>query len=175
MSRISGFLKLPHSLLVFFRSPHIEKVGVHIKADLTRLFRDCGFGNSDEPFSGALELGMLAKQCKFTDCANISLADLSAVVLKCYLSKEPHIRVSTAWDNATLTHKQETYAALDVYTGATFLEAFDDIPIGSPVSMSTPGGTCVRLMSRDQTSTVAYGTVALQHPTTFGGVNVTPT
>ena len=38
-----GYLKPPHSLLVLLRAPRVLKVGVHVKADLTRLFNDCGF------------------------------------------------------------------------------------------------------------------------------------
>jgi len=144
-----GFLKLPHSLLVFFRSPHIQKVSIHVKADLTCHFRDCGFKDSDEPFTGAVKLSLMAKQHNFADRANISLTDLTAIVLHHYLSKDPHICISTARDNCELTLGQETYVALDVYAGAAILESFDGIPVGTPVSLSTPGRTCVKLLSCD--------------------------
>jgi hypothetical protein len=170
-----GFLHLPSSMLVFLRSPRIQKYGVHIKADLTRLFRDCGCRDSDEPFVGAVELGLMAKQRNFTDRANISLVDLVATVLRRYLSKDANICVSTAWDNRELTPEQKSYAALDVFAGACVLEAFDSISAGTPVSITTPGGTRVKLLSRDQTSTVAYGTIALHRPPSFGGIKVTPT
>jgi hypothetical protein len=57
-----------------------------------------------------------------------------------------------------LTPEQETYAALDVYAGAAIHESFEGILVGTPVSMATLGGTWVKLLSHDQTSTVAYGT-----------------
>jgi hypothetical protein len=38
-----------------------------------------------------VKLGLMAKQHNFSDSANISLANLIAVVLHCYLSKDPHI------------------------------------------------------------------------------------
>jgi len=78
-----GFLKLPSSLLVVLRSKRIHKLGVQVKADLTRLYNDCGFKNSSElPFLGALELGSMAKDRNVTDHARVSLSDLTALVLR---------------------------------------------------------------------------------------------
>jgi len=46
----------------------MNKVGVHVKADLTHLFNDCGFkAGQDDPFQGAIELGDMAKQRGLTD------------------------------------------------------------------------------------------------------------
>ena len=117
----------------------------------------------------------MAKQCNFANHANLSLADLTDIVLHCYLSKDPHIHISTTWDNHELTLEQETHVALEVYAGTAILESFNSIPMGTPVSLSTQGGTCVKLLSRDQTSTVSYGIITLHCPPTFGGVCVTPT
>jgi hypothetical protein len=152
-----------------------QKVGVHVKADMTCLFHDCRFKDSDKPFTGAVELGLMAKQHNFADCVNISLVDLTTVVLHHYLSKDQHICISTAWDNCELTLEQGTYAALDVYASAAILKALEGIPVGTPVSKTTPGRTHVKLFSCDRTSTATYGTIALHHPPTFGGIHVTPT
>ena len=162
-------------MLVFPRSPRIQKYGVHIKADLTCLLHDCGCGDLDEPFVGAVELGLMVKQHNFANHANISLVDLVATVLQRYLSKDANIHVSTPWDNHELTPEQKSYATLDVFAGACVLEAFDSILAGTPVSITMPGGTRVRLLSHDQISIVAYGTIALHHPQSFGGIKVTPT
>jgi len=97
---------------------------------------------------------------------------LSSTVIQ---SKDPHIHISTTWDNHELTLEQETHVALEVYAGTAILESFNSIPMGTPVSLSTQGGTCVKLLSRDQTSTVSYGIITLHCPPTFGGVCVTPT
>lgn len=72
------------------RSKRIRKVGVHVQADLTRLFNDCGFSRMDEQrFEGALELGELARERNATERSNASLVDITAVVLKQYLPKDP--------------------------------------------------------------------------------------
>ncbi|KAG0706444.1 hypothetical protein DFH29DRAFT_1066800 [Suillus ampliporus] len=126
-----GFLKLPSSLLVVLRSKRIRKLGVQVKADLTRLYNDCGFSNSGELlFAGALELGSMAKDRNMTDH-----------------TRDPSVRVSTRWDDPELSSEQETYAALDVYAAWAIYKAFLTIPSIGPVTPSTPAGTHVQLMS----------------------------
>jgi hypothetical protein len=65
----NGFLKLPSSLLVVLHSKRVRKIGVQVKADLIRLYKDCGFADStnEQPFIGALELGSMAKDRNVTD------------------------------------------------------------------------------------------------------------
>ncbi|SJL13797.1 uncharacterized protein ARMOST_17245 [Armillaria ostoyae] len=171
-----GYLrKLPRALLAFLRSPRLLKVGVNVQADLTRLFKDCGLPDMSQPFVGALELGKMAKERNLVDRANVSLADLTAKVLHCSLSKDEHIRVSTAWDTLPLTPEQERYAALDVFAVFGIYDAFTELPVGGPVTSATVGGTVVKLLSRDRHTTVAYGVVAPDRPKKFGDVNVTKT
>ena len=168
-----GFLKLPSSLLVVLRSKRIHKLGVQVKADLTRLYNDCGFKNSSElPFLGALELGSMAKDRNVTDHARVSLSDLTALVLRRHLRKDPSLRVSTRWNDPELSSEQETYAALDVYAALAIYEAFSTIPSVGPVTSSTPAGTKVQLMSRVGGLVVAYGYIARHQPKQFDGVNV---
>ena len=172
----NGFLHLPHTLLVLLRSSQIAKVGVHVKADLTRLFNDCGFKpGRDDPFLGAVELGDMAKQRGLTNRTNISLADVTATVLHRALPKESTVRVSTDWDNPNLTQEQIDYSCLDVYAAWAIHEAFTDMPVGSPVTETTLAGTQVKLLSRTRTSTIAYGVIAPDRPTKFKEVNVTKT
>ncbi|KAH7920342.1 hypothetical protein BV22DRAFT_1133160 [Leucogyrophana mollusca] len=155
----NGSLKLPSPLLACLRLPRIRKVGVHVKADLTRLYHDCGYSSpSDEPFIGGLELGAMANDCNVVEHSNDS-----------------SIRISSEWDNPTLTGEQQTYAALDVYAGWAILNAFLVIPVGAPVTESTPGGTAVRLLSCNGKSTVAYGFVSHNRPKQYNGVNLTKT
>lgn len=171
-----GPLKLPTSLLVLLRSQRVRKVGVHIKADLTRLYKDCGFSNSEElPFVGALELGQMAKERNVTDNANISLSDLAATVLKRHLSKDLSIRLSTQWDSPSLPEAHQVYAALDTYASWSIFEAFTSIPISSPVTPKTPPGTEVQILSRTGNVPVAHGFVARHQPKQHNGVNVTKT
>ncbi|OBZ79508.1 hypothetical protein A0H81_01196 [Grifola frondosa] len=77
-----GILKLPSKLLVFMHMPSIRKIEVRISGDLTRLFNDCGFtSGKDEPFTGALDLGKLAKDHNAAARVTIGLADLTAFIL----------------------------------------------------------------------------------------------
>ncbi|KAH7919165.1 hypothetical protein BV22DRAFT_1051234 [Leucogyrophana mollusca] len=171
-----GFLKLPCSLLVFMRSVRIRKLGVHVKADLTRLFNDCGFATATEqPFVGALELGVLAKQQNITDCGNIGLSDLTAAVLRRYLVKDTSVRVSTNWNNPTLTQEQIDYAALDVYASWAIFESFLTVPVPGPVTAVTSAGTHVKLLSRDGKTVVALGFISWSRPPKHDGINVTKT
>jgi len=72
---------LPTDLLAFFQVSHIHKVDIKISSDLKWLFNDCQFGDNDQAFSGALDLGAFAKACNATMKANVELADLPATVL----------------------------------------------------------------------------------------------
>ncbi|KIK31684.1 hypothetical protein CY34DRAFT_33571, partial [Suillus luteus UH-Slu-Lm8-n1] len=171
-----GCLKLPSSLLVVLRSKRIRKIGVQVKGDLTRLYNDCGFSNSDElPFAGALELGPMAKDRNITDRARVSLSDLTGLVLQQHLPKDESVRVSTRWDDPELSSEQETYAALDVYAAWAIYKKFSTIPSIGPVTPSTPAGTQVQLMSRVGGLPVAYGYITRHQPKQFDGVNVTKT
>lgn len=173
----NGFLKLPSSLLVVLRSKRVRKIGVQVKADLTRLYKDCGFADStsEQPFIGALELGSMAKDRNVTDHMRISLTDLTALVLHRNLPKDASIRVSTKWDDPVLSPEQEKYAALDVYAASAIFESFSAIPSCGPVTLSTPVGTQVQLMSRNGGLAVAYGHIARHQPKQLDGVNVSKT
>lgn len=171
-----GCLKLPSSLLVVLCSKRIRKIGVQVKGDLTRLYNDCGFSNSDElPFAGALELGPMAKDRNITDRARVSLSDLTGLVLQQHLPKDESVRVSMRWDDPELSSEQETYAALDVYAAWAIYKEFSTIPSIGPVTPLTPAGTQVQLMSRVGRLPVAYGYIARHQPKQFDGVNVTKT
>jgi hypothetical protein len=171
-----GTLNLPSTLLVLLRSPRIKKVGVHIKGDLTRLFNNCGFQLAkDQPFAGAVDLGLLAHARKLIERSTISLSDLTATILHYYLPKDPSIRLGTDWGNPDLSAQQAQYAALDVYASWAIYEAICLVKKSSPVSSTTLPGTYVKLLSRDHQTPVAYGVIPSDHPLTFQGVNVTKT
>ncbi|KAG1878532.1 hypothetical protein C8R48DRAFT_768098 [Suillus tomentosus] len=173
----NGFLKLPSSLLVVLCSKRVRKIGVQVKADLTHLYKDCGFADStnEQPFIGALKLGSMAKDQNVTDHMRISLADLTALVLHRNLPKDASIRVSTKWDDPVLSPEQEKYAALDVYAASAIFESFSAIPSCGPVTLSMPVGIQVQLMSRNGGLAVAYGHIARHQPKQLDGVNVSKT
>ncbi len=176
-----GYLHLPTTLLVFLRSNRVEKVGVRIKADLTRLYHDCGFPDSSDadslPFVGAVELGSLSQSRGVTSQANAGLAELVALVLRRHLPKDKSVRISDGWDEPTLSDAHVKYAALDVYATWAVYEALSS-PAPLPttaITASTLPGTQVKLLSRDRRSVVAYGIIALDRPPKFKNVNVTKT
>ena len=136
-----------------------------MQADLTRLFNDCGFSRLDErQFEGALELGELARERKAMERSNASLVDITAVVLKCYLPKDPAIRTSMRWDDPTLS---AVYAVW-----AIFQSLFTNPISGTTTSITTPG-TRVRLVTRNGSLSVAYGHISQHQPKHFNGVKVT--
>ena len=145
-----------------------------MKADLTRLFNDCGFSRMDErKFEGALELGELARARNVMERSNASLVDITAVVLKRYLQKDPAIRTSIRWDDPTLSAEYEAYAALDVYAAWAVFQSLFNNPINdTTISITTPG-TRVRLVTRNGSLSVAYGYISHNQPKHFNGVKVT--
>ncbi|KAG2055820.1 hypothetical protein BDR06DRAFT_970603 [Suillus hirtellus] len=141
--------------------PCVHKIGVQVKGDLTHLYNDCGFSNSD---------GL-----PFADHACVSLSDLTGLVLRRYLPKDPSVCDSTRWDDPELSSEQETYAALDVYAAWAIYEAFSTIPSIGPVTPSTSASTQIQLMSHVGGLIVAYGYIACHQPKQFDQVNVSKT
>ena len=91
ISSSSGYLCPPPALLVLLCSPRVRKFGVHVKHDMTHLFNDCGFSSHDVPFAGAVELGALTQKHHLTNRANVSLSDLTSIILHHYLPKDESI------------------------------------------------------------------------------------
>ncbi|TFY83708.1 hypothetical protein EWM64_g291 [Hericium alpestre] len=152
----NGVLHLPRALLTFLRSSRIQK-------DL----------NSDEPFSGALELGGLAKTKDVANRASVGLADLVARTLHRHLDKDDSIHISNQWSDPILTKQQEQYAALDVYACWSVFEVLDSSPEpGAPVSMETPEGTPINLLAWDCTQVIARGVMLSDRPKVCRGVPV---
>ena len=147
-----------------------------MQADLTRLFNDCGFSWTDErQFEGALELGELARERNAIERRNASLVDITAVVLKRYLPKDPAIRTSMRWDDPTLSAEYEAYAALDAYAAWAIFQSLSIIPTSGSTTLAsiTTPGTRVRLVTRNGTLSVAYGYISQHQPKHFNGVKVT--
>lgn len=146
-----------------------------MKADLERLFRDCGFDKQQDPeFVGEIDLGHLAKEHKVAQRANISLQDLVSSVLRKHLPKDPAIRVSPHWDCAKLSEDQLKYAALDAYSVWAVYQTLLSSKEGETVNASTPAGTPVVIFTRDRTQKVALGYVHRDQPKQWEKVTITP-
>jgi len=121
-----GCLHFSSGLLSFLCTASIQKIGVKVMGDLTWLSGDCGFMKGiNLPFSGALELGQLAKKKNAISWANVGLADLVSFVLWKYLPKNLFVCVSENWDMHPLSDAHASYAALDVFaTWGVFYQVF---------------------------------------------------
>ena len=124
---------------------------------------------------GAIELGALAQQSHFTTRENTGLSDLVGTVLHHHLPKDESIRVSTSWDDETLSNAQIAYSALDVYALWALRDVLLTLPAHEPVMPKTAAGTPVKLLSRDRSATVAVGFIAAGRGVEFDGVKVTKT
>lgn len=164
------------------RSERVFKVGVHIKADFTKLFKDCGFKAGDPPFAGAVELGQLAKARNAADRSNVSLQKLVEFILRQHLPKDTNVRISKSWEQPQLSPQHITYASVDAYATWAVFDELQTRVVGTSssrfASASTsrlPAGTPVRILSRDKAHTIGFGNVAQERPRMFKGVNVTKT
>jgi 3'-5' exonuclease len=163
--------------VLFLQNPCILKVGVHIKADLTRLAKDCGYESQvTAGFTGAIELGAIAKDRGLVRNSNTSLSDLTSLVLQHFLPKDESIRINTNWDNPVLGQEQQLYAALDAYASwKIYSSIYQPNQTSQSVSSATPAGTPVELLSRGHASTIAAGFTVADRPAKLRGVNVTNT
>ena len=153
----------------------MRKVGVKISGALTRLFKDCGYTDRDQVFTGAVDLGQFAKARNAAANATVGLADLTASVLHRFLARDPSVHVSMAWDTMELSPDQVTFASTDIYASWCVFQALTLISTGEGVSQSTPAGTAVSLYSTDHSLVVAHGHVTPDQPKQHRGVNVTKT
>ncbi|KAJ8582357.1 hypothetical protein M405DRAFT_876164 [Rhizopogon salebrosus TDB-379] len=170
----NGFIKLPHSLLVFLRSPLFKKVGVNIGADFKRLQNDCGMDTrQSEPFVGQVELGGMAKERGAAVKKTAGLAELVATFLHRHLLKDPQVRISPRWADPVLPPEYTSYAVLDVYSVSLVYQQLAGMDIARPVRADTPGGTEIALLAPDGQE-VAHGIVALERPPAVDGIDVTP-
>ncbi|KAF9485225.1 ribonuclease H-like protein [Pholiota conissans] len=169
-----GKLHLPRMLLAFLRAPNIRKVGVRVSADILRLFRDCGFTlENDAPFSGALNLGIIAKEAGISTSAGIGLFELCIRVLGRFLPKDPGITISTEWELDPLPDEHIRYAALDAYATWAVFKAISTLTIGKRVEKNkTPPGTRISLLSTDYSDIIAFGQISLDQPSEHGGINI---
>ena len=105
--------EVPSNLLAILKCHRIIKAGRGVKGDLRRIQEAWSIRESLDN-DCTIDLGDFAKLKGVTNDARIGLADLSAVVLRKSLSKDPSLQLS-AWSSSELSDSQRKYAALDAY------------------------------------------------------------
>lgn len=147
---------LPLGLQQVLSNPNIKKVGRGVGADLKYLQQAV---NPTNPFVGGIDLAKFAKDRLLIPSAKIGLADLCASILGKQLAKNVAERVSSAWENNSLTPAQKDYAALDVYACLCIYEACAAVPLPTPVTDNVQFGTHILLLNDDRTRIIARGTI----------------
>ncbi|XP_067656926.1 exonuclease 3'-5' domain-containing protein 2-like isoform X2 [Haliotis asinina] len=100
--------RVPHSLRHFLTDKHVLKVGVAVKDDGKKLYRDYGL-----PVSGCVDLRFLMPQLTHVyTCKSRGLQGLAESVLGVMLDKDDYIRCGN-WEAETLSEQQIQYAAAD--------------------------------------------------------------
>ncbi|KAG6835693.1 hypothetical protein H0H93_015646 [Arthromyces matolae] len=161
---------LPQVLKQVLENPRILKVGRCVMADLKYLEHACGSSND---FCGAVDLARYAKDRQVVRTAKIGLAELSAIILKKRLNKDVPERLSTNWENESLTPAQIRYAAKDVYASLLIYDALSSIPIPAPLRSTAPPLTPVLLFNEDNTRVIARGVLSANATKCFDGINIT--
>ncbi|KAJ3091559.1 hypothetical protein HK102_000098 [Quaeritorhiza haematococci] len=128
----------PQDLKGFLEDEKIMKIGLNIKGDALKLYRDFNVR-----MRSWVELSSLAKAIlpeRFVDTPHVSLQLLVERVLGLYLSKDDRIRMGN-WEAQFLSTQQTDYAANDAYS--TFLAYQqlmahrDQMPNGSQILVET--------------------------------------
>ncbi|KAJ3819593.1 hypothetical protein F5880DRAFT_1616319 [Lentinula raphanica] len=159
--------QLPAVFKQVLMNPRIIKVGRNVGADLKYLERS--ISASSGSFVGALDLAELAKEQLIVKRATIGLADLCACTLGKRLNKNVSDRISTLWENETLSEEQIRYAALDAYASLRIYEYLISVPAPSPLppNSSPAPSTPILLFGDDKSRLIARGCIS-KHYTPHG-------
>ncbi|XP_071089719.1 exonuclease 3'-5' domain-containing protein 2-like [Haliotis cracherodii] len=104
--------RVPHSLRHFLMDKHVLKVGVAVKDDGKKLYRDYGL-----PVNGCVDLRFIMSQvAHIYNCKTRGLQGLAESVLGVMLDKDNSIRCGN-WEAETLSEQQIQYAAADAAVG----------------------------------------------------------
>ncbi|KJA22277.1 hypothetical protein HYPSUDRAFT_202294 [Hypholoma sublateritium FD-334 SS-4] len=162
---------LPEKLIMLLSNPRIRKAGRMVASDLKYLESSL---DDPPPFLGALDLAVFARDHHVVPNAKIGLADLCATVLQKQLAKNVSERVSSAWEERTLTPAQIRYAACDAYAPLLIYEKLSTIPAPSVLPEALVPGTPVLLYGTDQ-KIIAHGILSEKIHQQYDAINLTPT
>jgi hypothetical protein len=157
--------------VLLLENANILKVGRMVHADLKYLETAARPSN---PFCGAVDLAMLAKERQIITTAKCSLADLSAVVLQRRLSKNVSQRISTSWEDDILTPEMLAYAALDAYASLTIYQRLIQIPAPSPLPSKVSPHSHIILYHNNFSRIIARGHISETcTASSYDGINIT--
>ncbi|KAJ7742021.1 hypothetical protein B0H16DRAFT_1861405 [Mycena metata] len=136
---------------------------------------------TDTAFDNAFptpDLAAFAKDHFLITKANLSLADIFAVIFQQCLPKNDTERVSSNWSDQELSASQLEYAARDAYASLLLYHEINKtpLPLSFPTTETTSCGTPVLLLTDDNKKLAARGVVlAAASGEKFHGENVTKT
>ena len=169
-----GYISLPHRFLAFLQSHACRKVGINILSNLRRLWNDSAQSSRSPPFLGDIDLQQLAKARTNIQQSIFGIEGLCSLVLRKRILRDPAICVSKVWSQTDLPTSFFNHAVLETYALLSLYSTLSTLQCPREVSMTTPGGTHVKLFSPDG-RVVATGIIALDRPATFNNVKVTKT
>ncbi|KAJ3505980.1 hypothetical protein NLJ89_g7126 [Agrocybe chaxingu] len=165
------FAQLPSSLLRFFLSDRVFKIGSSIKGDLTRIKKQ--FPQLEQKTLTFIDLKEHCIRRGITKREESgSLERLLEKTVKLFISKNECFRKCDDWERNHLHPDLLEYAVLDVYASRLiFEETLRIIPI-SQVEFQTAPGTAVTLLAQEGGNPIAYGQIADPQPVSWGGILV---
>lgn len=106
---------IPYSLLLLLAHPKVRLVGVNIKCDIKKLYRDfkCSMIKEEDLLNNCIELSTLANG-KLSFKKRWSLQGLVNYLMKKEIIKDKKVRMSK-WNVVPLTIEQQVYAAIDAF------------------------------------------------------------
>ncbi|KAG6817426.1 hypothetical protein H0H93_007293, partial [Arthromyces matolae] len=168
--------QLPHELLNFLQDSRVIKAGRQVNGDLRRLA--IATGHEDSTFQGGLDLATYAKERLVTTNGQMSLADLTAVILGQCLAKDQVERVDCNWSNLDLSDSQIQYASRDAWVSLCLFNKISQFPEPKllPTSHAASIGLPVVILTEDHKNIAARGRISSAvSSTSIDGINITPT
>ena len=169
-----GYINLPHRFLAFLQSQAYRKIGINILSSFQRLWNDSAQSPKSPPFLGDIDLQQLAKARTNTCQSIFGIEGLCSLVLQKHIFCDPAICISNVWGQTDLPTSFINHAVLETYALSSLYAALRNMQCPQEVSMTTLGGTRVKLFSPDG-QVVATGVIALDWPATFNSIKVTKT
>jgi hypothetical protein len=164
--------RLPPSLLRLLVNDRVFKIGSAIKADLTRLRKQCPQLSEQTSFNTislkeyAIQRGVIKRS------QSGALDVLAEKLLGVYLSKDESLRRCDQWEVPHIPKHLLQYAALDVFaTRLAFQKASEIAPL-EHVQHTSPPGTRVGLLVQEGGEIAAYGSIAESQPPSLGNVRI---